>query len=139
MVIHNIYTNSFPYKEKSLGLTSQKVENYSVDLSTRELAMFEVLYLLGKHETYKNAMILMEGLNTLRPALVQELLEKCSSIRAKRLFMYLAEKFNHPWLEFVSLTNVNFGKGKRVIEEGGHFDNKYNISVPKVEKDKQWV
>jgi hypothetical protein len=40
----------------------------------------------------------MEGLNTLRPDLVQELLEKCSSVKVKRLFMHLAEQFQHPWL-----------------------------------------
>lgn len=128
--VYNIYTNSFPYKER-VGLTKENVATYSIELSTRELAMMEVLYLIGKHETYKNAMLLMEGLNTLRPTLVQELLEKCSSIKVKRLFMHLAEHFNHPWLEFVKLSKVNFGKGKRMIEDGGSFDSKYNISVPK--------
>ncbi len=74
----------------------------------------------------------MEGLKTLRPAVVQELLEKTASIKVKRLFMHFAEKFNHPWLKHLDLEQVDFGKGKRVIAKGGQFDSKYNISVPKV-------
>ncbi len=129
--IHHIYANCFLFKEE-VGLTSKDVHSYSIKLSTREMAMFEVLYLIGKHESYQNSALLMEGLNNLRPQLVQELLEKTSSIKVKRLFMHLAERFNHPWLRYVDVSKVNFGKGKRVIEEGGEFDNKYNISVPKV-------
>ena len=106
--------------------------NYEIRLSCRELAMLEVLYLVGSKESYENAALLMEGLNTLRPALVQELLEKCSSIKVKRLFMHLAERFKHPWVKKVAVSKIDFGKGKRVIEEGGRFDAKYRISVPKI-------
>ncbi len=133
-VVNNVYTNFLPYKER-VGLTSKNFENYSIELSTRELAMFEVLYLVGQQETYRNALDLMEVLNTLRPSLVQELLERCESIKVKRLFMHLAEFFHHPWVDHVNLSKVDFGKGKRVIESGGYFDNKYNISVPRVNKE----
>lgn len=40
---------------------------------------------------------LMEGLNNLRPNQVQDLLEKCESVKVKRLFLYLAEKAGHEW------------------------------------------
>jgi len=33
---------------------------------------------------------LLEGLMSLRPDLVQELLESCRSVKAKRLFLYFA-------------------------------------------------
>ena len=35
---------------------------------------------------------IMSGLATLRPRMVQDLLEKRGSVKAKRLFMYLDEK-----------------------------------------------
>lgn len=129
--VNYVYTNSFPYKEK-VGLTKKDMGSYSIMLSSRELAILEVLYAIGKHETYENAALLMEGLNTLRPALVKELLEKCSSIKVKRLFMHLAQRFNHPWIKHLNVSKINFGKGKRVIAQGGQFDPKYNISVPKI-------
>lgn len=127
----NIYTNCFPCKD-SAGITEKKIEAYSIKLSGRELAICEVLYLVGSRETYQHALLLMEGLNALRPDVAQELLEQCTSIKVKRLFMHLAERFNHPWLERVNISKIDFGKGKRVIEEGGQFDNKYSLSVPKI-------
>ncbi len=139
MTVCNVYTHCFPYKERT-GLTERKMEAYSVWLSTPELAMLEVLYLVGRRESYQNAFLLMEGLNTLRPDLVQELLEKCSSVKVKRLFMHLAEQFKHPWLQYVNVDKINFGKGKRVVEAGGYFDSKYDLSVPGASsKDKQWT
>lgn len=125
------YTNSFPYKEK-VGLTKKEMGAYSITLSSRELAIMEVLYLVDKSETYEHSALLMEGLKTLRPAVVQELLEKTSSIKVKRLFMHLAEKFDHSWVKYIKIQQINFGKGKRMIGKGGNFDSKYNISVPKV-------
>jgi len=44
----------------------------------------EVLYLVDKNETYEHASLLMEGLKTSRPGVVQELLEKTTSIKVKR-------------------------------------------------------
>ncbi len=37
----------------------------------------------------------MEGLTTLRPRLIQSLLEQCRSVKVKRLFTVLAEACNH--------------------------------------------
>ena len=126
-----VYTNCFPYKDK-IGLTEKDMGGYSITLSSYELAIMEVFYLVDKDETYEHASLLMEGLKTLRPAVVQELLEKTTSIKVKRLFMHFADKFNHPWVNYLNLENVCFGKGKRVIGKGGNFDSKYNISVPKI-------
>lgn len=128
-LVKYFHTNSFPYKE-NVGLTKKEMKTYSITLSSRELAIMEALYLIDKSETYEHASYLMEGLKTLRPAVVQELLEKTSSIKVKRLFMHLAERFNHSWLKYIKVENIDFGKGKRVIGKGGSFDSKYNISVP---------
>jgi len=129
--VNYVYTNAFPYKDK-IGLTKKDIGAFSITLSSSELAILEVLYLVDKNETYEYASLLMEGLKTLRPAVVQELLEKTMSIKVKRLFMHLAEKYNHAWVKHIKVANINFGKGKRSIGKGGNFDSKYNISVPKI-------
>jgi hypothetical protein len=126
-----VHTSVFPYNEKA-GLTRKDMGSFSITLSSRELAIMEVLYLVDQNETYEHAALLMEGLNTLRPDLVQELLEKTSSIKVKRLFMHFAEKFDHSWFKRVKKAKINLGKGKRVIGGGGNFDSKYNLSVPKI-------
>ena len=46
------------------------------------------------------------------------LLESCSSVKIKRLFMHAAEQLNHPWLSRLDLSNVDFGSGKRTIHAG---------------------
>lgn len=129
--VNYIYTNAFPYKEK-IGLTKKDMGSFSITLSSSELSIMEVLYLVDKNESYEHAALLMEGLKTLRPSVVQELLEKTSSIKVKRLFMHLAEKFDHSWLKHINVSKINFGKGKRMIGKGGSFDSKYNISVPRI-------
>ncbi len=125
-----VYTNCFPYKDKA-GLTKKDMGAYAVTLSSRELAIMEVLYLVDQAETYEHAALLMEGLGDLRPAVVQELLERTSSIKVKRLFMHLATRYDHPWVKYIKRSTVNFGEGKRVIGGGGHFDPEYQLSVPK--------
>ena len=74
----------------------------------------------------------MEGSTNLRPKVVQSLLENCNSIKVKKLFLYLAEKCNLPWLTKLDLDQINLGGGKRKIGEGGVFDSKYMISVPQI-------
>lgn len=116
--------------EANQGLTKKALGSYSVSASTPERAIMEVLYLVPKEESYEEARLLMEGLTTLRPRVVQTLLEHCASVKVKRLFMVLAESCQHTWVRKLDLSKVNFGKGKRMLVKGGRFDSKYNISVP---------
>jgi hypothetical protein len=73
----------------------------------------------------------MEGLNNLRPASVQKLLEGCTSVKVKRLFLYLADKVGHEWLNYINLGKVDLGSGKRAIVKNGVYVSKYQITVPK--------
>ena len=73
----------------------------------------------------------MEGLNNLRPALVQSLLEACQSVKVKRLFLYLAEKSNHDWFTYLDLSKIDLGSGKRSIVKDGVYISRYQITVPK--------
>ncbi len=123
-------TNLFAGMENR-GLTKKEMGFYAVSLSVPERAIMEVLYGVPKEESYEEAMLLMKGLTTLRPALVQTLLEHCASVKVKRLFMVLAESCRHSWVKKLGLSKVDFGKGKRMLVKGGQFDPRYNICVPK--------
>lgn len=112
------------------GLTEKKLREYAIFLSSPERAMMEYLDLVPQQQTLEQGFLLMEGLQTLRPKLVQELLEKCTSVKVKRLFMYLAEREEHAWVKKLDLSQVDFGRGKRVIGKGGKLDRKYNLSLP---------
>ncbi|HQU44753.1 MAG TPA: type IV toxin-antitoxin system AbiEi family antitoxin domain-containing protein [Pirellulales bacterium] len=73
---------------------------------------------------------LMEGLANLRPKLVQQLLAACTLVKAKRLFLYLAEKANHQWLRYVDRSALDLGSGSRSLAQGGTYVSKYQLVVP---------
>jgi len=115
------------------GLTKKDLGLYQIKVSAPERAMMEVLYGVPLVDSYEEARLIMEGLTTLRPRLAQSLLEKCASVKVKRLFMLLAENSKHAWIRKIDLSKIDFGKGKRTLVKGGRFDSKYNITVPNTE------
>lgn len=128
--LHYVMANLFSGK-KPVGLTKKSMGTFEITLSSPERAILEMLYLVPQEESFEEASLLMGGLNTLRPQLVQTLLEQCRSIKVKRLFLYLAEKQNLPSVKKINTSRINLGKGKRSLVKGGRFDSKYQISVPK--------
>jgi len=114
-----------------LGLVEFEHKNFSVKISSPARAIMECLYLAPKSQPLLEVFELMEGLNNLRPASVQKLLEDCNSIKVKRLFLYLADKAGHGWLEHLNLDKVDLGSGKRAIAQDGVYVSKYQITVPK--------
>ena len=114
-----------------MGMMTFWRHNYSVKVSSLPRAIMECLYLAPKHQKLIECYELMEGMNDLRPGAVQELLESCSSVKVKRLFLYLAEKFEHPWLEFFDFSKIDLGSGKRNLVKNGVYIEKYKITVPK--------
>jgi len=73
----------------------------------------------------------MEMLTGLRPDLLQKLLEECKSIKVNRLFLYMAEKAGHSWLDDLDLSKIDLGKGKRSIVKNGVLNSKYQITIPR--------
>lgn len=125
-------TNLFP-TGADLGFSDLPVRNLTLHVSGRERAMLELLHLVPEKEPFDEAKLLMEGLTTLRPSVLQPLLEKCKSVKAKRLFLSLAESSGHAWLGKLDLARVDLGKGKRVLvkhAKGGRLDAKYQIVLP---------
>ncbi|GMQ89838.1 MAG: hypothetical protein BMS9Abin10_0173 [Gammaproteobacteria bacterium] len=128
-------TQLFRGESKTAGLTNKDMDSYSVVISSPERAAMEMLHLVPQKQSFQEARLLMEGLTTLRPHMVQSLLEKCQSVKVKRLFMFLSEECGHAWVGKVDLSRVNFGRGKRMLVKGGRFDAKYGITVPQTYAD----
>lgn len=63
---------------------------------------------------------------------IQILLNACLSIKVKCLFLYLAEKCNLSFLNDLDLSTINLGSGKRVIGEGGTYNAKWLLSLPRL-------
>lgn len=113
------------------GVTTIEQNDMTLRVSSPELAVLECLQFAPENYNLMDIFYLMESLTTLRASLVSQLLEKCSSIKVKRLFLYMAGKANHPWFERLNLSNVTLGNGPRSFAKGGVAITKYNIIIPK--------
>jgi hypothetical protein len=99
-------------------------------ISGPERAALEMLYHVPARITFEESVLVMENLTSLRPHIVERLLENCNSVKVKRLFMYMADQHNHAWLENIKTANIDLGQGKRFIVSNGMLDKTYNITVP---------
>ncbi|MCX5844089.1 MAG: type IV toxin-antitoxin system AbiEi family antitoxin [Deltaproteobacteria bacterium] len=122
-------TNLFPadYRE---GFTDFSERDFLVRIAAPERAAMEMLHLVPKEVGFDEARLIIENLVTLRPDVVQRLLTVCRSVKVKRLFFYMAERQEHPWLSKLDSSKIDLGKGKRMIVPHGRFDAKYQITVP---------
>ncbi len=131
--VKNLFKSDLSFGEKSNGFTLIDTDKATIIVSSPERAYLEYLDELPKSASYTEAKEIMENMISLRPLLVQHLLENCTSLKVKRLFMHFSEKINHPWFKKLKLEKIALGIGKRVLFENGVLDKKYNITVPKDE------
>jgi len=118
-------------------LSDTKVDSIKIEISAPEQAVLEYLHDVPKNEGIDEANYIMEGLTSLRPSVLQKLLESCKSIKTKRLFLYMADHHNHAWFNRLDLSSINLGTGKREIIKGGKLDKAYNIVVPELNREER--
>lgn len=102
-----------------------------VQISVSELAFLECLLLTPKYYSYMDLFYIMEQLTTLRPQVLQLLLENTSNIKVKRMFLYMAEKAGHYWFDSLDISKMHLGTAKHKLVENGVYVSKYKITVPK--------
>ncbi|MFC1569113.1 type IV toxin-antitoxin system AbiEi family antitoxin domain-containing protein [bacterium] len=127
-------TNSLPFA-MSDSFTTMKHRDFTIRISSLERAILELLVLVPEKQGFDEAVKIMDNMMNLRPRLLQKMLEKCNSIKVKRLFLYMAEKNNMSWIEHIHLNRISLGTGKRRIVKNGVLDKKYLITVPRGESD----
>ncbi len=115
-------------------LIHKEVEGFDIALSCNELAIMEILQLTPAQQDFTEAAQLMEGLPYMRTNKVQSLLEKSNSIKAKRLYLYLGDKFNHEWAKKINRAKIDLGSGKRMLVKGGVYDPEFKITVPDIQE-----
>lgn len=126
-VIHHTKTSVLP---PGLALADYQAGAFSVKISAPERAILECLHLAPDKVDLVECYQIMEGLTTLRPKLLQPLLEQCGSVKVKRLFLYMAEKTGHDWFERLDTTKFDLGAGDRAITKGGIYVSRYGLTVP---------
>ena len=120
------------FKEIGLKHIDSTIKGYDLTVSSPERAIFELLYLVEKDGiSFEFVSEIYDGLTTLRPNVINQLLEQCDSKKVKRLFLFFMDFYNHQWKSFVKADNLDIGTGKMQIVKSGVLDKKYLITVPR--------
>ena len=118
----------------AVGLIDYENMNFTVRISSIERAVLEMLYLTPSAHTLHESYQILELITVIKPELMMELLECCSSIKVKRLFLYMAERLDFPWFRRIGISKIDLGSGVREISKGGQYDKKYGIVIEKIEE-----
>lgn len=114
-----------------LGVRETMVGGFTLMATTPERAILEALHLAPQEIDLVEAFHVLEGLQTLRPTLMQALLEACASIKVKRLFLLMAERAALPVVKRLDQSAVQLGRGSRTLTPGGAYVAKFGLVVPK--------
>jgi hypothetical protein len=125
IAIHNLSL----FENEKVGLVDYKDGELSMKISNSARALMECLALCPDKFSLKESLEIMENLPSLRPTVVQKLLESCKSVKVKRLFLYLAETVNHNWFKYLNTEKICLGSGNRTLGEGGRFVSKYKLNI----------
>jgi hypothetical protein len=115
-----------------VGLTEMdSVEGFPLKSAAPERAILEMLHLAPNEFDLVETALIIEGMTTLRPKMMQALLEACESVKVKRLFLYLAERAKLPVINHLDVSRFDLGKGDRSLTPMGRYVAKYQLLLPK--------
>jgi hypothetical protein len=117
------------------GIIKYKHENLLISISSSERAILEILSLVPEKVTLEHAFLIVENKYNLRDDLLQELLECCTSILTKRLFLHLAKRCELPCFSRINVENINIGSRILQIGMGEEYDPEFKIITPKIKAD----
>lgn len=121
-------TNLLP---PDMGLRKGANAGFQLQTSAAERAVLEALHLAPKDVDLIELFQIVEGLRTLRPKLVQSLLEACNSIKVKRLFLFMAQRASLPVVTHLDRKAISLGSGDRMLVSGGTYVAEFGLIVPK--------
>ena len=113
------------------GIEQLGYQGQTLTVSSPERAIMECILLSPARYDLMDVYYLMEMLTSLRSSLVQRLLEDCTSVKVKRMFLYMAEKSRHRWFDKLDLSRISLGSGTRSFMKGGVKIPAYDIVIPK--------
>ncbi len=124
----NISTNLFP---DTMGLKKHDFGEYHLNISNPAQAFCEYMHIAEKYHGFDEAYYLMENLTFLSSDLMQEALEKCRSVKVKRLVICLAKIQDVSWYKDLDRSKIDLGTGARQGVKEGHYDPELLITYPK--------
>lgn len=128
--VKTVHTSVFDYHQREY-FSSYSAGSFDIFVPVPELAVLEMLYLTPDLQSFDEAGKIIELLYSLRPKLLQRLLEECRSVKIVRLLLFFADYYDHPWLKELDQSKLNIGSGNRLIVKDGILSPKYRITIPR--------
>ncbi len=104
---------------------------YPLLASVPERAWLELLADVPHRVTFEMADAIGDGLKTLRPSLLQQLLETVKSVKVRRLALWFADRHTQAWRERLHRDRIDLGTGNRALVPSGRLDPTYLITYPR--------
>lgn len=104
---------------------------YPLMVSVPERAWLELLADVPGRVNFESADVIGEGLRTLRPALLENLLRTVRSVKVRRLALWFADRHAQPWRGRLDRDRIDLGIGKRSLVPNGRLDPTYLITYPR--------
>lgn len=123
--------------DAEIGIENFKNNKFNIEISSRERAILELISILDLSESFDALEEYFNGIMNIRSELTQSLLESCTSIKVKRVFLYLATKLDLPVVKKLNVNKINLGTGKRVIVKNGMLDAQFGITVPRESQESE--
>lgn len=99
--------------------------------SCPEKTILELLAAVPNTISFEHADQLMQGLHNPSPRKQNALLKACNSIKAKRLFLWMAGRHRYAWLKHLTPDQYELGTSKRPFAKDGTLEPIRQITVPK--------
>lgn len=105
--------------------------DWPIPYSTPELAMLQLLAGVQEAADFSLADKFFEAAVNLRPDILHTLLQACTQVKTKRLFLWFSDRHGHDWHQNLKTDGIDLGRGKRMLVKGGAYDATYQITVPR--------
>ncbi len=127
-----IFHKDSMFTQRDAGLEVMPWGNWDWPIlhSTPERAILEIMEDIPDKMSFVDVDMLMQGMVNVSPRRMQGLLEGCTNIKVKRLFLWFADRHRHAWYNRLEPNAISLGSGKRMIVRGGKYDRKFQITVP---------
>ncbi len=120
----------FNEQGEQLGVLEKSVDGIPLRMSSVERALLEVMHDVPERVTVGAALNYVNAATTVRPQLMQQLLENCRSVKVKRLVLQFSDHAAHRWVRRLNVSAIDLGSGKRVLGGGGYYYPNYQVSLP---------
>lgn len=131
-----LVNREYDTKERAfiIDTETQRPSAWPFTMSSPERAYLEVLMDVPMTVSFEHADQLLQGMTTLSPRRMEQLLRKCANVKVRRLFYWMAERHSFSWLKKLpgpeALDKLGMGSGNRMVAKGGRLDSKFRITVP---------